>query len=336
MTTDLTQIILSDGTLLPALTKEEVVAGRDDYFMRPDAKATYCQLEKKDWPCASSQSYQEAARFFYEHAFFFLDHAKEILADSRMFLAPVPVCNGLALCSALGLANPTLGEYIEWWQTCPNATIFEDGEKWLVWRFGGVSFNGCNICEAVNRNGEVRKVKVHPFAELFKPYLKICARYNDARLSMAAYTLPEVYALLKGEPVGKWFEDTMYLRSLAQLLSKSLEVSKGRECQLQGEITSLRIQLHQDAARELYDNFVAESDRIHERLENLKEQRRFLRRRLKNGDIDTTIYQQAYRPIKREMENTEYPPLRKYDVRIRELGWQVTMNDIINFFNPKQ
>ncbi|MCC8038278.1 MAG: hypothetical protein LIP02_09140 [Bacteroidales bacterium] len=46
--------------------------------------------------------------------------------------------------------------------------------------------------------------------------------------------------------------------------------------------------------------------------------------------------QQAYRPIKRELENTEYPPLRKYDERLRKLDWQVTMNDIINFFNPKQ
>ena len=79
-----------------------------------------------------------AVKFFTDHAFFFLDHRKQILNDSRMFLAPVPVQSAIAYTGTSGFKRPTLGVYIEWWMTCIPAIISHDGkDPWLVYHIAG-------------------------------------------------------------------------------------------------------------------------------------------------------------------------------------------------------
>ena len=67
--------------------------------------------------------------FFTDHALFFFDHREQILSDSRMFLAPVPIASGLAYVGSCGFQHPTLGVYIEWWMRYAPFILGKQGKE---------------------------------------------------------------------------------------------------------------------------------------------------------------------------------------------------------------
>jgi len=94
--------------------------------------------------------------FFAKHAFFFLEKADEIFSDSRMFLAPVPVTNGLAYTGTFEQA--TLGIYIEWWLNCKEDVRHDsDGNDALTFKISGSPLSGANACLCVSRDASVKK-----------------------------------------------------------------------------------------------------------------------------------------------------------------------------------
>ena len=57
---------------------------------------------------------KEECELFVRNAFYLCAHRERIMSDSRMFLCPVAVRNGLAYTGTAGFTRPTLGVYLEW------------------------------------------------------------------------------------------------------------------------------------------------------------------------------------------------------------------------------
>ena len=97
---------------------------------------------------------------FYKEAFFLYEHKEQILADSRMFLTPLPFKNGLAYSGTSGFKDATLGIYLEWWEACERAVIKKDGIiQALTYYIAGSPLTGSNRCSTVDKNGKVKGKK---------------------------------------------------------------------------------------------------------------------------------------------------------------------------------
>ena len=141
---------------------------------------------------------EEERKVFLPNAFFFLDHADAILSDSRMFLAPVPVQSGVAYTGISGFRNPTLGVYIEWWQTCPEARVTdESGKETLVYHLAGSPLTGSNRCAMTDREGNFIPVTFHRFMPLWQSFMEVNTRYTEAKERCEHYSLQQVADLLR-------------------------------------------------------------------------------------------------------------------------------------------
>ena len=117
----------------------------------------------------------------------------KILADSKMFLAPVPIQNGLAYFGTSGFQNPTLGVYIEWWRHHKCAWIIDEfGEKQPLIYIAGSPLSGANKCAYVGAEGESYGVSVTNFAPVWQSFMNVNTRYTEAKQRYDAYTLEEV------------------------------------------------------------------------------------------------------------------------------------------------
>ena len=135
---------------------------------------------------------------FIENAFFLYEHREQVFSDSRMFLCPVAVQNGLAYTGTSGFTNPTLGVYLEWWVNCEGALRVDDnGMRSLVYYLAGSPLSGMNGCSAIREDGKSEKVKLTPFSEYWRSFMQINTRYDNAKSYYRAYTLLQVIDLLK-------------------------------------------------------------------------------------------------------------------------------------------
>ena len=117
----------------------------------------------------------------------------KILADSRMFLALVPIQNGLAYFGTSGFHNPTLGVYIEWWRHHKCAWIIDEfGEKRPLIYIAGSPLSGANKCAYVGAEGMSYGVSVTKFASVWQSFVNVNTRYTEAKQRYEAYTLEEV------------------------------------------------------------------------------------------------------------------------------------------------
>ena len=199
------RITLLDGKTLLCYPKVEPTSPIDNR-LQLDQTGKYLSIgnqrlaEAKPAPA----DVQQAKKFFTDHAFFFLDHRKQILNDSRMFLAPVPVQSGLAYMGTGGFNHPTLGVYVEWWTTCAPAIIGRfHNNTWLVYHIAGSPLSGSNCCGIVNPQGDCRSEHLPcPFSALWSPFIKINRRYDEAKEHCEAYSLEEVVKLLVDDDKG--------------------------------------------------------------------------------------------------------------------------------------
>lgn len=117
----------------------------------------------------------------------------KILADSRMFLAPVPIHNGLAYFGTSGFHNPTLGVYIEWWRHHKCAWVIDElGEKQPLIYIAGSPLSGANRCAYVGAEGMSYGVSVTKFAPVWQSFVNVNTRYTEAKQRYEAYTIEEV------------------------------------------------------------------------------------------------------------------------------------------------
>lgn len=118
------KIQLLNGNVLDCYPLEQ--AGEQvDNEVKLDTTGTYLAIGgKKQAPTPKTDEEKAEERLlFCNNAFRFLQYRNRIMSDSRMFLCPVPIQNGMAYTGTSGFHNPTLGVYLEWWLNCETALI---------------------------------------------------------------------------------------------------------------------------------------------------------------------------------------------------------------------
>ena len=152
--------------------------------------------KKEKKPSPKKQTPEELGRIFYTNAFLFWEKRNLIFSDSRMFLARVPVQNGLAYVGRSGFIWPTLGIYLEWWERCEQAHFKNKKEERLIWYISGSPLSGANVCASVSRDGKDKTTPVSPFLLVWSSFAKINRRYDDIKPLYEAYTLEQVLEIL--------------------------------------------------------------------------------------------------------------------------------------------
>ena len=131
---------------------------------------------------------------FLRNAFFFFHNAGRILADSRMFLTPVPVTGSLAYIGSSAMSRPTLGTYLEWWESCPRDVTHDlKGREALTYHIAGSPLTGRNHCSCVYPDGRTRVISFpSPFSDIYQTFITINRRYTEASRRYAHYSLQQV------------------------------------------------------------------------------------------------------------------------------------------------
>ena len=189
--------------IVPYNQNEEgvVIYRTDDNTLQLDRSGEYLVLgkEKKNATPKSPDEDEEGRDLFLKNAFLFLEKKELIYSDSRMFLARVPIKNGVAYSGTHGFEWPTLGVYLEWWELCEQAHFTdEDGKERLIWFISGSPLSGANACASVDNEGESKKTPVSPFLPVWKSFVAVNTRYDEIKPLYEAYTLEEVVRIING------------------------------------------------------------------------------------------------------------------------------------------
>lgn len=201
-------ITLMNGAVLECFPKESQPCDIKPDKMQLDAIGKYLSIgNKKPYkgkekvPIAPTEELeQQQKKLFTDNAFYLLAHSERIMRDSRMFLAPVAVHNGLAYTGTSGFRNPTIGIYLEWWNECARALRTDDkGNRSLVFYLSGSPLSGANCCAEVYEDGRIESVSVHSFIDHWRPFMAINQRYTEAKHMHQAYTLQQVLDILHAE-----------------------------------------------------------------------------------------------------------------------------------------
>lgn len=196
------KITLMDGRQLDCFLKSEQPQTIEQDTFELDTTGQYLRFNRMPKNVSEEDLVRAERQYghhiFTENAWFFLQNAEKILSDSRMFLAPVKVQNGLAYTGTSGFGHPTLGIYLEWWINYSQAAIDANGN--LVWYISGSPLSGCNCCSSVNPDGkQVKIAQSTRFLDIWSSFTKVNNRYNEAKQRCEAYSLEEVIFKLKGD-----------------------------------------------------------------------------------------------------------------------------------------
>lgn len=200
-------ITLMNGAVLECFPKESQPCDIEPDKMQLDATGKYLSIgNKKPYkgkekaPIAPTEELEQQKKLFTDNAFYLLAHSERIMRDSRMFLAPVAVHNGLAYTGTSGFRNPTIGIYLEWWNECARTLRTDDeGNRSLVFYLSGSPLSGANCCAEVYEDGRIESVSVHSFIDHWRPFMAINQRYTEAKHMHQAYTLQQVLDILHAE-----------------------------------------------------------------------------------------------------------------------------------------
>ena len=190
-------IELIDGTRIEAFPKAvQPETIKEDKFVL-DTTGEYLQIgRKKRMPKRSTERdtmAQQRGELLCRNLHRLIAKSDTILSDSRMFLAPVPIQNGLAYFGTSGFHNPTLGVYIEWWKHNKCAWVKDElGELQPLVYIAGSPLSGANKCAYIDAEGESYGVSVTKFAPVWQSFVNVNTRYTEAKQRYEAYTVEEV------------------------------------------------------------------------------------------------------------------------------------------------
>jgi hypothetical protein len=193
------KILLKNGTILDCYPKENQPKAVVPDTVSLDMSGEFMQVKGGPKKRLRKPSLEPWKDLFFKEAFFLYEHKEQILADSRMFLTPLPFENNLAYTGTSGLRNATLGVYLEWWEECERAVIKKDGKVHaLTYFIAGSPLSGSNHCAAVDKKGRRRTIQFKsPFSELWSSFMRINQRYTEAKQIYQAYTLEETLLKLR-------------------------------------------------------------------------------------------------------------------------------------------
>lgn len=201
-------ITLMNGAVLECFPKESQPCDIEPDKMQLDATGKYLSIDNKKPYKREAKAQidpteeleQQQKKLFTDNAFYLLAHSERIMRDSRMFLAPVAVHNGLAYTGTSGFRNPTIGIYLEWWNECARTLRTDDeGNRSLIFHLAGSPLSGSNCCAEVYEDGRIESVSVRSFIDFWPPFMAINQRYTEAKNMHQAYTLQQVLDILHAE-----------------------------------------------------------------------------------------------------------------------------------------
>ncbi len=310
------KITLIDGSQLDcypiAFPSDEIVSSEFSL----DTTGQYLQIGTKphfttDKELAERRKQEEIdEKLFYEHAHIFLANTDKILSDSRLFLTPVNVVNGLAYTGTSGFRKPTLGVYIEWWLYHKDASIDAKGHP--IWFISGSPLSGSNACSAVDRKGKTHRVQLNSsFSAVWSSFVEVNNRYNEFKGRYMAYDLQEVIDILEGTTDPNQFfklhlslEKVRYDNYISNL-KRALKQAKELSAEYKVKIQHLIFQQYREEATEYYNKCINLQTVARLAREYFYEQRIELRKALRGGNIDNITYQRTLTPLRKKAKEAE-------------------------------
>ena len=324
------KIVLLNGTQLDCypLADEDIETEFQDK-LELDTTGQYLSVRKcKPKTTHVSDEWMQKQQLFVDNAFYLLAHMDRIMNDSRMFLAPVAARNGLAYTGTSGFKRPTLGVYLEWWQTSDDAMrIDNEGCRSLVYSLAGSPLSGMNRCSTVREDGNIETVTLSSFGRHCGSFIIINTRYTEAKVHYQAYTLQEVLDILHREDNGKLDYDhvitTHFMQHEIDRLNRCLERSIERLTEESSywheKYLFALISFKEDEARA----FLAENEEFETRsiqeTEHLKMQKKALKAQLKRGQIDNVSYQRSITPMNKRIEELKFQLFRFRHDKLKEI-----------------
>ena len=310
------KIILLDDRILecyPMAEGKETKVWEDSLEL--DRTGEYLSLHGKAKGSTPSQptrdNYEEVQKeLFIKNAFYLLAHIERILEDSRMFLCPVPIQNGLMYTGTSGFQKPTLGIYIEWWLNCDQAIrTGKDGRRSLVFSLAGSPLSGMNRCGIVNENGKRESVRLSSFIDYWPLFIKINRRYTEAKCKYQAYDVKQVLDILDQEDGGKYDYahsiDTVLMTREIIILNKKVENLKRDRDYWFAKHQEALMRYNDQKIRMLYAEYEELESKVNAEIDGLREQKKELKAKLKRGVMDNVTYQKKLTPINRRIGGLE-------------------------------
>lgn len=264
----------------------------------------------------------KADRLFYEHAHLFLSNADRILSDSRMFLTPLDIVNGMAYTGPFG--TPTLGAYIEWWLY--HRQVSFDKDDYPIWHISGSALTGAHACSSVDLEGKSISAQLKgAFRDVRDSFLQVNRRYKDAIGRYITFTLQEVIEILKGnadatQTFNKHLRlERMKYQDCITTLQDALTQTREQARNYEDKIRHLLVSQHREAIEQYYHRCLNLQATATLAREYYQEQRLGLRQELRAGRLDNKSYQQQLTSLRRRAQEAERESSRYERIGLEEI-----------------
>ena len=336
-------ITLMNGTVLECFPKESPLTDFTPDKMRLDVTGTYLSIGNK--PCKpqpkTTEELERQKKLFTDNAFYLLAHQERIMRDSRMFLAPVAVQNGLAYIGTSGFNAPTLGIYLEWWNECPIALrVDKESRRSLVFHLAGSPLSGANRCAEVYEDGRTESVQVSSFISHWRPFTAINTRYDEAKHIYQAYTLEQVLEILHAED-GEGVDysskiNERFMLSEIKELKKRIERLTKESDKWHSMYVDTFMKYKDSEISKAFSEFQTFSEKTKAEINSIKVQKRALKAELKSGCIDNITYQRSLMPMNKQIKDLEFRvSTKKYELINKYLSEGISYSTIESYINKK-
>lgn len=288
-----------------------------------------------------TENVEKQKMLFTDNAFYLLAHRERIMQDSRMFLTPVAVINGLAYTGTSGFHNPTVGIYLEWWTACSEAMrINEDGNLSLVFHLAGSPLTGANHCSEVYEDGRIEQIHLSSFSSCWKPFMTINTRYDEAKHIYQSYTLEELLNVLRKEDNenfdGSRKVKECFMQHEIDTLKKRVECLNEEVSKWYNMYVDAFMKLNEARVSEAFSEFQSFREKTETEIDSIKKQKRKLKAELKSGSIDNLTYQRTLMPLNKRIRDLEFGiSTRKYDLLNKFLAEGISYSTIESYMNNK-
>lgn len=336
-------IILMNGAVLECFPKDSNQGDFVPNQMKLDTTGVYLSVGNK--PCKpqpnTTEEKERQKKLFTDNAFYLLAHQERIMRDSRMFLAPVAVQNGLAYIGTSGFNAPTLGIYLEWWNECPIALrTGEDGHRSLVFHLAGSPLSGANRCAEVYEDGRVEHTQVSSFINHWRPFTTINTRYDEAKHIYQAYTLEHVLEILHAEDNESWNYSVeikvRFMQSEINKLKKRVERLTKESDKWHSMYVDTFMKYKEAEVCEAFSTFQSLREECETQINSIKVRKRTLRAELKSGCMDNLTYQRTLTPLNKQIKDLEFKVCKKKHELINQfLPKGISYNEMERYMNKK-
>ena len=336
-------ITLMNGAILECFPKESHQGDFVPDKMKLDATGTYLSLGNK--PCKpqprATEEKEQQKKLFTDNAFYLLAHQERIMRDSRMFLAPVAVQNGLAYTGTSGFLAPTLGIYLEWWNECSIALRTDkDGNRSLVFHLAGSPLSGTNHCAEVFEDGRIEHIQVSSFISHWQPFVNINTQYDEAKHIYQAYTLEQVLEILHAEDGNGWDYSSeikeRFMQSEINELKKKVERLTKESDKWYSMYKDTYMKYKDVEISEAFSTFQSFREECEAQINSIKMRKQALKADLKSGRIDNITYQRTLTPLNKQIRELEFRvSTQKYELINKYLSEGISYDTIESYMNKK-